>query len=113
MNVETFLDYNGVLKVAFTITDTEQKYEYICNSGNYKLTNNVCSNLYRISDFKETEDPDILQLTINDTIFVNVSKSTGQIESVNKLTAFELRRLGQGRVERNSIFKRKFARFYK
>ena len=40
---------------------------------------------------------DICRLSINDTIFININKNTGEIESVNNLTAFETRLLAQGK----------------
>lgn len=50
-----------------------------------------------MTSLEETDNPDIIKLNINNTIIINISKSTGQIEIVNKLTTFEIRALAQGK----------------
>ena len=105
MRVETFLDYNQILKVAFEITDQDIEYDFICTTEDRHLSQNIIKNLKNISFLSSTEDPDILKLSINDVIFININKKTGEIESINKLTAFETRLLAQGK-ERNVPFSR-------
>lgn len=97
MRVETFLDYNQILKIVFELTDESVDYELICDTGDKRLSETIIQNLNNITTLHETENPDIYRLAINDTIFINISKSTGEIESINKLTAFETRLLAQSK----------------
>lgn len=100
MNVESFLDYNQILKVIFEITGEGVNYEYICNTKDERLGNSIIENLKSISSLEETDNPDICRLSINDIIFININKRTGEIESVNKLTAFETRLLAQSKTDK-------------
>ena len=97
MKVETFLDYNQILTIIFDISEAGVDYDFICSTEDEHLSQKIINNLKSISSIKETEDPDIYRLDINNTIFINIKKSTGEIESVNKLTAFETRVLAQSR----------------
>ena len=101
MNVESFLDYNQILKIIFEITGERVNYDFICNTKDERLSNRIIENLKSISSLEETDNPDICRLSINDTIIINLSKSTGEIESVNKLTSFETRLLAQSKT--NSV----------
>lgn len=97
MNVEAFLDYGQLLKIVFEVTGEKLDYEFSCNSKNERLSNGIVENLKKITSIEETEDPDICRLSINNTIFINVNKKTGELDSVNKLTAFETRMLAQSK----------------
>ena len=97
MKVETFLDYNQILKVVFELTDESIDYDLICDTGDKRLSDTIIKNLNEITTIQETDNPDIYRLAVNDTIFINISKSTGEIESINKLTAFETRMLAQSK----------------
>lgn len=97
MKVETFLDYNQILKIVFELTDESIDYDLICDTGDKRLSDAIIKNLNEITTIQETDAPDIYRLTVNETIFINISKSTGEIESINKLTAFETRSLAQSK----------------
>lgn len=97
MNVESFLDYNQVLKVIFEITGERVDYDFICSTKDERLSNSIIENLKSISSLEETDNPEICRLSINDTIFINLNKRTGEIESVNQLTSFETRLLAQSK----------------
>lgn len=97
MRVETFLDYNKILKVIFELSKERIDYDFICSTEDGHLSQSIIENLKNISSLSETENPDICRLSINDTIFININKNTGEIESVNNLTAFETRLLAQGK----------------
>lgn len=97
MNVESFLDYNQILKVIFEITGERVDYDFICSTKDERLSDSIIENLKNISSLEETDNPDICRLSINDTIFINLNKRTGEIESVNKLTSFETRLLAQSK----------------
>ncbi len=97
MRVEAFLDYNKILKVIFELSKERIDYDFICSTEDGHLSQSIIENLKNISSLSETENPDICRLSINDTIFINVNKNTGEIESVNNLTAFETRLLAQGK----------------
>lgn len=97
MNVESFLDYNQILKVIFEITGERVDYDFICSTKDERLSDSIIENLKNISSLEETDNPDICRLSINDTIFINLNKRTGKIESVNKLTSFETRLLAQSK----------------
>lgn len=97
MNVESFLDYNQVLKVIFEITGERVDYDFICSTKDERLSNSIIENLKSISSIEETDNPEICRLSINDTIFINLNKITGEIESVNQLTSFETRLLAQSK----------------
>lgn len=103
MRVETFIDYSEILKIVFEITEDSIDYDYVFTAEDERLgehlAENIKQNLANISHLEETDNPDIVRLLINDTIIINLSKTTGQIESVNKLTAFETRALAQGKTE--------------
>ena len=99
MNVESFLDYNQILKVIFEITGERVDYDFICSTKDERLSNSIIENLKSISSLEETDNPEICRLSINDTIFINVNKRTGEIESVNKLTSFETRLLAQSKTD--------------
>ncbi len=100
MNVEAFLDYGELLKIVFEITGEQVDYEFSCDSKNERLTNGIIENLKRITTVQETEDPDICRLSINNTIFINLNKKTGELDNVNKLTAFETRMLAQSKASK-------------
>lgn len=110
MNVETFLDYNEILKIVFEISGDRIDYNMTCEYGNERLRNRIINNLKSICTFEQTEDPDIYRLSISDTIYINIRKSTGEIESVNKLTAFETRTLAQKK-DKVTIFDRQVTDF--
>ncbi len=97
MRVEAFLDYNKILKVIFELSKERIDYDFICSTEDGHLSQSIIENLKNISSLSETENPDICRLSINDTIFININKNTGEIESVNNLTAFETRLLAQGK----------------
>lgn len=99
MKVETFLDYNQILKVVFELQEESIDYDLICDTGDKRLSEAIIRNLNNITTLEETENPDIYRLSINDTIFINISKSTGEISSINKLTAFETRLLAQSKTK--------------
>ena len=99
MNVESFLDYNQILKVIFEITGERVDYDFICSTKDERLSNSIIENLKNISSLEDTENPDICRLSINNTIFINLNKHTGEIESVNKLTSFETRLLAQSKTD--------------
>ena len=99
MRVETFLDYNQILKIVFELTDESVDYDLICDTGDKRLSETIVQNLNNIATLQETDNPDIYRLAINDTIFINISKATGEIESINKLTAFETRLLAQSKTK--------------
>ena len=105
MRVESFLDYNEILKIVFELSDESIDYNIFCEYGNERLRKTIIDNLKSVSKLEQTEDPDICRLSINDTIFINISKSKGTIENVNWLTAFETRSLAQ-RKEDVIIFER-------
>lgn len=100
MNVETFLDYGELLKIVFEITGEKVDYEFSCDSKNERLTNSIVENLKKITTIEETDNPDICRLSINNTIFININKNTGELDSVNKLTAFETRMLAQSKASK-------------
>ena len=99
MNIETYLDYSEILKVIFDISDEQVDYDFICHTEDKRLGKTIIDNLKSISTLTATENPDIYRLSINDTIFIDLSKSTGEIESINKLTGFETRMLAQGKTK--------------
>lgn len=99
MNVESFLDYNQILKIIFEITGERVDYDFICSTKDERLSKRIIENLKNISSLEDTENPDICRLSINDTIFINLNKQTGEIESVNKLTSFETRLLAQSKTD--------------
>ena len=94
---ESFLDYGNLLKVVFESSDDGVDFDLECSSKNEHLNRKIVENLRSISSIAPTENEDIWRYSIRDTIFINVSRSTGEIQSVNKLTAFELRSLAQGK----------------
>ena len=94
---ESFLDYNQALKVIFEQAEEGITYDFDCEAPNDHIRRSILSSLRRISSIAETENPDIYRLSLNDTIFVDISKSTGAVISMNKLTAFETRLLAQGK----------------
>ena len=99
MNVESFLDYNQILRVIFEITGEKVDYDFTCNTNDERLSSSIVENLKTISSLEDTADPNICRLSINDTIFINLNKTNGQIESVNKLTSFETRLLAQSKTK--------------
>ena len=99
MRVETFLDYNQILKIVFDLTNESIDYNLICDTGDRRLSETIIQNLNNITTLQETEKPDIYRLAINNTIFINISRTTGKIESINKLTAFETRLLAQSKTK--------------
>ena len=94
---ETFLDYNNVLKIVFESTEEGMNFDFECSDNDEYLSHKIVENLRDISSISPTEDEDIWRYSIRDTIFIDVSRSTGDIQSVNKLTSFELRSLAQGK----------------
>ena len=95
MSVEAYLDYNKIIKAIFEITDEGIEHELELQVTDAKLGSTIIENLKKISSFEPTEDPDIYRFAIGDTIFIDVSKSTGEIHTQKQLTAFETRRLAQ------------------
>lgn len=106
MKVETFLDYNQILKIVFELTDESIDYNLICDTGDKRLSDAILRNLNELITIQETDNPDIYRLAISDTIFINISKSTGEIQNTNKLTAFETRMLAQSK-SKIALFERK------
>lgn len=111
MKVETFLDYNQILKIVFELTDESIDYDLICDTGDKRLSDTIIKNLNEITTIQETDNPDIYRLAVNDTIFINISKSTGEIESINKLTAFETRMLAQSKSQSVPFERKKESEF--
>lgn len=105
MRVETFLDYNKIIKVVFDIEDANINYDFICDTTEGNLAINIVENLQRVSVLEQDSESDICKLKISDTIFINISKTTGEIECINTLTAFETRALAQGK-EIEGLFER-------
>ena len=105
MNVEAYLDYNELLKVAFEIGADDISYALSFDSENKRQSDRIVKNLSQITSLEPTENPDVYRLSINDSIYVNVSKSSGELEVVSKLTAFETRSLGQSK-QRGGTFSR-------
>lgn len=105
MRVETFLDYNKILKAVFNIEGADINYDFICTTNEGNLATNIVENLQRVSTLEENPESDIYRLKISDTIFINISKTTGEIECINTLTAFETRALAQGK-EIEGLFER-------
>ena len=95
---ETTLDYSGALQVAFDKNeDGDMTYQFDCEAPNEHVKENVIESLQRISSIKRSEEkPGTWRLSLNETLFIDVDES-GQVESVNKLTAFETRLLAQGK----------------
>ena len=94
---ESFLDYGNLLKVVFESSDDGVDFDLECSSKDEHLNRKIVENLRGISSIAPTENEDIWRYSIRDTIFIDVSRSTGETQSVNKLTAFELRSLAQGK----------------
>jgi len=105
MRVETFLDYSKIVKVIFDIENGNIDYKFECITVEDKLSQNIIGNLQNVSVLEQSEDSDICRLKISDTIFINISKTTGEIECINTLTAFETRTLAQGK-EIEGLFER-------
>lgn len=97
MPIEAFLDYNKLIKVSIETNKPIAEYQFDTNNDNEKLSKRIIENLKTISSMQETENPDIVRLSINDTIFIDVSKSAQTATIVNQLTAFETRLLAQGK----------------
>ena len=94
---EVPLDYGNILKVIFEASEDGVDYDLECSGKDEYLNSKIIENLREISSISPTEDEDIWRFAIRDTIFIDVSRSTGEIKSVNKLTSFELRSLAQGK----------------
>ena len=94
---ESFLDYGNILKIVFEASEDGVDFDLECASNDEHLNRKIVDNLRSISSISPTEDEDIWRYSIRDTIFIDVSRSTGDIKSVNKLTSFELRSLAQGK----------------
>lgn len=94
---ESSLDYGNLLKVVFESSDDGVDFDLECSSKDERLNRKIVESLRGISSIAPTENEDIWRYSIRDTIFIDVSRSTGEIQSVNKLTAFELRSLAQGK----------------
>ncbi len=94
---ETFLDYDNILKIVFEASEEGMDFDFECSNNDEYLSRKIVENLRDISSISPTEDEDIWRYSIRDTIFIDVSRSTGDIQSVNKLTSFELRSLAQGK----------------
>ena len=91
------IDYGGMLQMEITSDGDEVQYQYILNSGELKLGQNIIHNLRTITHVEQSpEDSDVSRIELNDTIFVDVNRKTGKVEIKNKLTSFELRLLAQG-----------------
>ena len=87
---ESFLDYGNILKIVFEASEDGVDFDLECASNDEHLNRKIVDNLRSISSISPTEDEDIWRYSIRDTIFIDVSRSTGDIKSVNKLTSFEL-----------------------
>ena len=74
MRVETFLDYNKIVKAVFDIEGDQIKYDFVCTTNEEHLTENIVENLHRISELEQDSTDDICRLKISDTIFINISK---------------------------------------
>ena len=85
MRVETFLDYNEILKVVFETLDDEIKYDLICDYGNERLRGIILENLNGITTFEPTENPNIYKLSISDDIYILINKETGEIENKKRV----------------------------
>ena len=94
---ESFLDYGNILKIVFEASEDGVDFDLECASNDEHLNRKIVDNLRSISSISPTDDEDIWRYSIRDTIFIDVSRSTGDIKSVNKLTSFELRSLAQGK----------------
>lgn len=99
MRVESFLDYNEILRITFEITDEGISYDLSCDTGDKRLGEAIIKNLKEITTLEQTENPDIYRLSVGGSIFIDISKSTGEIKNINKLTAFETRLLSQGKTK--------------
>ena len=53
MNVESFLDYNQILKVIFEITGERVDYDFICSTKDERLSDSIIENLKNISSLEE------------------------------------------------------------
>nr|MCR5146230.1 hypothetical protein [Clostridia bacterium] len=71
----------------------------------------IIENLKSISSLEETDNPDICRLSINDTIFINLNKRTGEIENINQLTSFETRLLAQSKTNSVPFSREKLSEF--
>lgn len=100
MKGEFYLDYSNNLRVEFTITETGIQCSLFCESDNKRLSETIVKNLKAISSIEYITNGDIYRYKINDNIFVDISRTTGEIKYRNKLTSFETRMLAQGK---NSI----------
>ncbi|MBR5419229.1 hypothetical protein IK110_03200 [Candidatus Saccharibacteria bacterium] len=102
-SAESTLDYSGALKVSFDKNeDGDMTYQFDCEAPNEHVKENVIESLQRISSISRSEEtPGTWRLSLNETFFIDVDEATGQVESINKLTAFETRLLAQGK--ENSI----------
>ena len=72
MNVEAYLDYNELLKVAFEIGADDISYALSFDSENKRQSDRIVKNLSQITSLEPTENPDVYRLSINDSIYVNV-----------------------------------------
>ena len=45
MNVESFLDYNQILKVIFEITGEKVDYDFTCSTNDKRLSSSIVENL--------------------------------------------------------------------
>ncbi len=97
MQVSTHLDYNNLLKIIMEMTEEEISYDFECDSSDKHLSKIIMDNLKGMSHIEATDDPDIYRLSFNDTLFFDVSRSTGEVVSSSKLTTFETRSLAQSK----------------
>lgn len=100
MNGIFYLDYSNNLRVNFIITETGIQCSLFCESDNERLSETIVKNLKEISSIEYIASDDVYRYKINDNIFVDISRKSGEIKYKNMLTSFEIRMLAQGR---NSI----------
>ena len=92
-----YLDYASKLRVDYEITDERLDCFLFCESDNERLSKRVVSNLKEVSSIHYIKEEDCFRYSINENIFVDISRTTGEIKYRNKLTAFETRMLAQGK----------------
>lgn len=97
MQVSTHLDYNNLIKVILEMAGEDISYDFACDSSDKHLSKIIIENLKAMAHIDMTEDPDVYRFSLNDTIFFDVSRSSGEIISSSKLTTFETRSLAQGK----------------
>ena len=100
---ELYIDYSNMIKLKLQIRDDGIKYDLVFESDNKRLSETIISNLKSISTLEDVPEKDLIRFKITDKIYVEVSKTTGEVNYVNKLTTFEIRSLAQGNVKNVSF----------